>query len=156
MIYTIGYAHVTVGMLIETMDRHDVRLLCDIRTTPYSRLSQFNRDALRAALRGVLEGGRYHWMGRDCGGKNGPVRAMCLANILKAEKKYGAIMLMCMEADPAQCHRYQDIGLRLLRQGHDIVHLMWEPGLLDSPGQWRSFTTSCLKEVCDGRKKKAK
>jgi len=39
---------------------------------------------------------------------------------LPAEKRYH---LMCMEADPRDCHRFQDIGLRLLERGNDITHV---------------------------------
>jgi hypothetical protein len=83
-------------------------------------------------------GKTYCWKGRLLGGKYGPVPPNGIDYLLKlpAEKKY---LLMCMEADPLKCHRYLDLGLRLLERGLNITHIV------QTMNGWQLWTTSELK-----------
>jgi uncharacterized protein (DUF488 family) len=125
MIYTIGYQRITLDDLKKVMDGLKIDKLIDVRSVPYSRWKpEFNKSALAAAL-----GPRYCWKGYMLGGKTGPLKEEgieYLAN-LPADRNY---LLMCMEADPRDCHRFQDIGLRLLARGIDITHVEGIFGLM--------------------------
>lgn len=121
MIYTFGYMIGTLRQTERFMAAKKVDLLVDLRSAPYSRRPdkyEFNRNSLRIVLRD-----RYLWKGDALGGKPGPATPEGIAWLLDQEKAKRALLLMCVERDPLQCHRFQDIGRRLLAQGLDIMHL---------------------------------
>jgi uncharacterized protein (DUF488 family) len=118
MIYTIGYQGLSLDRLTDIMDAEHIDKLLDVRSVPYSRWKpDFNKTALATAF-----GKRYCWKGRLLGGKHGPVTEEGIEYLvgLPSEKRF---LLMCMEANPRDCHRFQDIGLRLLERGIDITHV---------------------------------
>lgn len=122
MIYTVGYQNITIEQLEKIMNEKNIGLLIDVRSIPYSRNPQkyeFNKNRLQNLL-----GTRYIWMGDVCGGKHGHVSLNCIET-LQLHNIPGAqnILLLCLENDPCDCHRYCDIGKRLLENGIDIVHL---------------------------------
>jgi uncharacterized protein (DUF488 family) len=134
MIYTIGYQRLSLDRLTEIMDAEHIDKLLDVRSVPYSRWKpDFNKSVLAAAF-----GKRYCWKGWLLGGKAGPVTEEGIEYLvgLAAEKRY---LLMCMEADPRDCHRFQDIGLRLLERGIDSTHI-----IISAEG-WSTRTTTELK-----------
>lgn len=67
MIYSIGYQKLTLEILEETLRAHNITLLVDVRSKPYSRKVQFNRKKLEQEL-----GNAYIWKGDVLGGKFGP------------------------------------------------------------------------------------
>lgn len=118
MIYSIGYARMTPEDLERTLQEHNIELLIDVRSTPYSRKPAFNRKRLEQQF-GLQV---YIWKGDILGGKFGPAHEAGIDFLRKLDKK-GKQILMCLENDPRDCHRYQDIGVRLLKHGIDVVHL---------------------------------
>ena len=144
MIYTIGYQAITLKELLSTMKEKGIDLLVDVRSVPYSRLPEkyeFNRNRLSEAL-----GKRYVWKGDFCGGKHGKAKEKCMLDLIDMERDKD-IMLMCMESHPCDCHRFYDIGLRLLLKGIESHHL------ISGGGVRTEYTTTELKEVCDARRK---
>ena len=118
MIYSIGYARMTPEDLEKTLRDHKIDLLIDVRSVPYSRKPGFNRKRLEEQF-GLKV---YIWKGDILGGKFGPVQEAGIDYLLRLDKE-GKQILMCLENDPRDCHRYQDIGVRLLEHGIDVVHL---------------------------------
>ncbi|TAK78355.1 MAG: DUF488 domain-containing protein, partial [Dehalococcoidia bacterium] len=66
-IYTIGHGDQTAEALFHVLDTHQIQVLVDVRSTPYSgRHPQFNQAALRGSA--LQHGITYRWE-YDLGGK---------------------------------------------------------------------------------------
>ena len=117
MIYTIGYQKQTIDRLIQVMDEKKVGLLVDVRSIPYGRRHEFNRKNFEKIL-----GPRYAWLGDMLGGKFGPAKPEGLVRLAALANQF-PILVLCMEDNPRDCHRYYDIGVRLLERGIDAVHI---------------------------------
>src|SRR5712691_7792223 len=67
-LFTIGHSNITVEQFLELLGRHEVEVLVDVRSAPYSRYCpQFNAAALQRAVEAA--GLRYSFAGRSLGGK---------------------------------------------------------------------------------------
>ncbi|MEM7540067.1 MAG: DUF488 domain-containing protein [Pseudomonadota bacterium] len=125
-IFTIGHSNFTIEDLVQRLQGHQVRLVCDVRAKPRSRRNpQFHRAKLSAELANY--GIDYQWYGKDLGGfrtskADSPHAALAgtiqgfadhmdtenFANTLAEllARTHGRITaLMCAEADHQQCHR---------------------------------------------------
>ena len=67
-IYTVGHSNHSLAFFLELLHRHDIEVLIDTRSSPFSRYApQFNRDALKSA---ILDAGlKYGFYGRELGGR---------------------------------------------------------------------------------------
>ena len=120
MIYTIGYSKWSVEEVRLKMDELGVDVLVDVRTRPYGRFHPaFNQPRLFEAF-----GPRYRWMGKCLGGKPGPATEEGIEWLITEHRSGRTLLLMCVEADPRNCHRLLDIGARLLPRGIDAIHLL--------------------------------
>jgi len=118
-IYTIGYERMTVERLVAIMDEKKISLLIDVRSKPFSRNAQFNRNNLARVL-----GDRYVWKGDILGGLHGPVPEEGIA-FLVTIRQTETVLIMCMEKGPRSCHRFYDIAKRLHEiHGIDAIHLV--------------------------------
>jgi uncharacterized protein (DUF488 family) len=117
MIFTIGYQKLTVERLVQIMDEKKIAVLVDVRSVPYSRKPDFNRKKLEKIL-----GPRYAWLGDILGGKFGPAKPQGIDKLLELVPQF-PVLVLCMEDNPCDCHRYWDIGIRLLDKGIDAVHI---------------------------------
>jgi len=123
MIYTVGYQNITIEQLEQIMEEKDIGLLIDVRSIPYSR-NPGKREFNKNRLRDVLGDLKYVWWGDICGGKRGPVIPTCIESLkLYAMPGEENILLLCLEGDPRECHRYYDISIRLLEHDIDAVHI---------------------------------
>jgi hypothetical protein len=121
MIYTIGYQLITVPELTAIKDERAINTIIDVRSVPYSRIpekQEFNRNRMRETFPGS-----YLWKGDMLGGKEGPATERGIEYLLNKERKGCRLLLLCVEQDPLTCHRYYDIGHRLLERGVDAIHL---------------------------------
>ena len=120
-LFTIGHSNHSIGRFVELLRLHAIEIVCDVRSTPYSRFNpQFNRESLTAALeaRGVA----YLFLGNELGGKprDGDYPAddgARFALIAKSERfrtglehlleeaRIRRTVIMCAEKNPGQCHR---------------------------------------------------
>ncbi len=116
-VFTIGYQKLTVERLRQVMDKKKIAVLVDVRSIPYGRRPEFNRKKLEADF-----GPNYVWLGDILGGKFGPAKPAGIQKLVELSSKF-PILVMCMEDDPCGCHRYYDIGSRLLREGIDAIHI---------------------------------
>lgn len=148
-VYTVGHSNKPVEHLVERLDRHQISVVVDVRSTPYSRYNpQYDRAALAEALR--LTGRPYVFSGHALGGMPSDpalrgadgrpdyekIRASAayqheLAGMAKAvvDGRLGPVALMCSEADPSTCHRRRLIGPDLLHLGFDLLHIMGDGSL---------------------------
>src|SRR6266508_1360483 len=112
-VYTIGHSTHSIERLIELLSRHEISVVCDVRSKPYSRMNpQFNREALKDVLRNA--GIKYVFLGKELGARsedkscyrNGQVQYDLLAQTklfqegikrIKEGAKDYRIALMCAE-----------------------------------------------------------
>jgi uncharacterized protein (DUF488 family) len=141
VIWTIGHSNMSIERFQELLRAHEIELLVDVRTAPYSRhWPQFSRDAL---ARSVQVGGvAYLFLGRELGGKpddptlRGPhglpdydaIAATPLYQEgiarLEALAREQRTTFMCSEGDPAQCHRERLVARTLRAQGWQVRHIL--------------------------------
>lgn len=94
----------------------------DVRSKPYSRWKkEFNKAALDKQFDG--SGIEYIWKGDMLGGlvEIGDVAIKWLAGFGKGR----TVCIMCIERDPANCHRSLEIGRRFTAYGFEIDHLVY-------------------------------
>jgi hypothetical protein len=149
-IYTIGHSNVPTSKIIELITKYEIKVLVDVRSSPYSRyVPQFNREMFQAVIQ--REGLDYKFAGEYLGGR--PKDPTCYKNgqipdghadflqlvdypavmtkewyqkgiqrLLEiAQEKTTAIM--CSEEDPGRCHRQHLISQTLLKQGIEVFHI---------------------------------
>jgi uncharacterized protein (DUF488 family) len=124
VVHTIGYEGTTPAALIATLRQAGVATLVDVRALANSRRPGFAKRALSAALeeagiayrhlpalgtpaagREAVRAGRPEVMRRIFGRHLAGVEAQAALADLRAEARSGPVCLLCLEADPAQCHR---------------------------------------------------
>lgn len=124
-LFTIGYEGATLDTLIAALAQAGVRTLVDVRDRPYSRKPGFSKPSLSAAMERA--GVRYVHLGalgtpaegRDAAraGRHDVFKRIMKTRLDAAEgqgglaqaatlaKSQGPICLLCLERDPADCHR---------------------------------------------------
>ncbi|MHB8870196.1 MAG: DUF488 domain-containing protein [Thermoleophilia bacterium] len=139
-IFTIGHSNLSIDAFFALLDQHQIALLVDVRTSPYSRyVAQFNREPLAAEAerRDVA----YRYLGEDLGGRpsdpalltNGtpdyakmavdPRLLDALGKVITAAATR-RVVLLCSEGDPAECHRGRLLGRVLVnRFSVDVAHI---------------------------------
>ena len=125
---------------MELLQQHAVDVVCDVRSQPYSEYNpQFNRDALKAALRENAI--TYIFMGRELGVRSenpscyidGKVQYGYLANeplfrrgierLCRGMEEY-TVALMCAEKDPITCHRMILVCRKMRPLATQIKHIL--------------------------------
>lgn len=143
-VFTIGYATHTLEEFVSILKRHGVTAVADVRSQPYSRVLEFGREALTAALK--ARGIEYVFLGRELGARrdekncyvNGqavyervaelPVFQEGLTRLARDAAKYN-IAVMCAEKDPIDCHRTVLICRHLRKLGFSIQHILADGSL---------------------------
>lgn len=65
-IFTIGHSNIGIESLIALLLQHDITVVADVRSQPYSRfLPHFSRESLKISLQAA--GIRYVFLGRELG-----------------------------------------------------------------------------------------
>ena len=139
-IFTIGYEGATMSEFIAALKTAGVERVIDVRALPLSRRPGFSKSPLRAALeeggleyqhlkalgtpaegRTAARAGRHEELERIYAGQLELPEAMAqAAQMLElAQEKPSA--LLCMERDPAHCHR--TLLLNATAPGAEVVHL---------------------------------
>lgn len=149
-IYTVGHSNKPVEYLIGLLDRHQITVVVDIRSKPFSKYSpQFNRAELAESLR--LAGRPYVFSGHSLGGmpedaslrdqegrpdydkiRESPAYQKELADVARIveDGRIGQVALMCSEADPTKCHRRRLVGVDIVARGLELVHIMGDGSLV--------------------------
>jgi uncharacterized protein (DUF488 family) len=139
-VYTIGHSNHATEHFIELLERHAVMAVCDVRSTPYSRMNpQFNRETLRRSLAAASID--YLFLGRELGARpadgrcyrDGRVQYELLrrtASFRQGIERVGReaairrIALVCAEREPLDCHRTILISPRLRKEGLAVRHIL--------------------------------
>ena len=140
-LYMIGHSNIEMKALLALLRQHEIALLVDVRSQPYSRHSpQFSREPLQRSL--TQNDIAYLHLGAHLGGRpadrtlyldNGKVNYARLAEssayltgierlLTLAEEQRTA--LMCAEADYHHCHRYWLITRTLVERGISVNHIL--------------------------------
>ncbi|HKX29322.1 MAG TPA: DUF488 domain-containing protein [Blastocatellia bacterium] len=140
-LYSIGHSNVSFEALLALLRRHQIEVLVDVRSQPYSRYNpHFGRERLKQAL----EENQLHYLflGDRIGGK--PTAPGSLApdghvdyEKLAASKPYlegieqlvrlgetRKVCFMCAEADYRRCHRYHLITRTLVERDLEVKHIL--------------------------------
>ena len=140
-IWTIGHSSMSIERFLELLCAHEIELLVDVRTAPYSRhWPQFSRDTLARSAQ--ADGIEYLFLGRELGGKpedpalRGPhglpdydaiaATPLYQEGIKRLTSLAGKrrTAFMCSEGNPAQCHRERLVARTLRAQGWQVRHIL--------------------------------
>jgi uncharacterized protein (DUF488 family) len=163
-IYTIGHSNHDEHAFLHLLGLFGVGLVADVRSHPYSRFSQFNREFLDALLRRYGLG--YLFLGRELGAREPetqsvvsgeadwtqlphfPLFSAGLGKVV-AEANQQTVALLCAEKEPLDCHRTvvvcrllraPELRLRhILADGTDESHADTEQRLLARAGVARNL-----------------
>lgn len=139
-LFTIGHSNLGMEDLLSALIRHEIKVVCDVRSRPGSfRYPQFNREALEARL--VTARIRYEFFGDQLGGRpldpacylpNGlvdyvarrgaPDFLQAVDRMLASSRQQNTVM-MCAEEDPLHCHRFMLICPAVVQRGVTPAHL---------------------------------
>ncbi|MCI0521134.1 MAG: DUF488 domain-containing protein, partial [Chloroflexi bacterium] len=142
---------------VELLHRHQIQVVVDVRSSPYSQYSpQYNRELLAKTLQQA--GIEYQFAGEVLGGR--PKDPSCYKNQeipsgkadflhlvdyptvmtkawyqeglkrLIAASKINRTAILCSEEDPARCHRHHLIGKSLLERGVSVLHIRGDGNLV--------------------------
>jgi uncharacterized protein (DUF488 family) len=140
-LFSIGHSNIEIETFIELLRRHEINLLADTRTQPYSRYTpHFSREPLQSVL--AKHDIIYLHLGGELGGRptgsafyfaNGKVDYDLLATApfylagierLLALAEDHRVAFMCSEADYKHCHRYWLITRTLVERGIAVEHIL--------------------------------
>jgi uncharacterized protein (DUF488 family) len=139
-IFTIGYEGTTVAEFLAALKAAGVERVIDVRALPLSRRPGFSKSPLRAALdeagieyvhlkalgtpadgRSAARAGRYEDLERIYAGQLELPEAMAQAGEMLALAAERPSALLCLERDPAHCHR--TLLLKAVASDAEVVHL---------------------------------
>ncbi len=138
-IYTIGHSNHSIGHFILLLQKHDIKAVVDVRSSPYSHYTKhFNKDNLSATL--ADNNIYYIFMGDGLGAR--PADKKCyrekkadyeliaqtnlfkesIGRVLKGANDY-KLVLMCAEKEPLDCHRSILVARHLIAEGATVKHI---------------------------------
>lgn len=138
-VFTIGHSTHDIEKFIALLRRHEIALVADVRSVPYSRMQpQFNREPLIKAVE--KWGIEYVFLGAELGARSndkacyekGQVQYHRLAQTpafhrgierLQAESRRLRVALMCAEREPLDCHRTVLVSRELQAAGLPVMHI---------------------------------
>jgi uncharacterized protein (DUF488 family) len=139
LIHTIGHSDHTTQAFVDLLCQHDITLVADVRSQPYSRWApQFNRETLERDLEEA--GIDYLFLGDDLGGRPSDPglygeghpdyghmeqSESYQRGIERLLDRAGTerVTIMCGEGDYQQCHRHLLITQTLLKRGISVLHI---------------------------------
>ena len=149
VVYSIGHSNQSFEQFLGLLRMHDIQVLVDVRSAPYSRyVPHFNERELRAA---TLDAGlKYVYLGRELGGRpdyspelyddDGHALYSRIAQTtffregierLTNGVSQFRVAMMCSEEDPTDCHRRLLVATVLSDAGVTTRHIRGD-GRLDS------------------------
>ena len=156
-VYTIGHSGHPIDQFLGLLALHEIEILVDVRSNPRSRWHpQFNRRALEGKL--LTAGIRYLYLGKELGGhpshddlygddgrllydrlSSKIVRSGLNAVITEAWR--AVTLLMCMEEDPAECHRHPLLARGLIERYVTVLHIRRDGSIDDGDSLPQSQST---------------
>ncbi len=156
-IFTIGHSTHTVSGFVALLRQHQIELVVDVRSHPWSRhLPHFNQLVLEASLK--TYGINYQFAGQKLGARpedgscyvQGKVHFPTVARkpwfiqgleALMALAQAQRSAIMCSEQDPLQCHRAILVGYHLQTYQWQVRHILRD-GALESQAHLESRLVS--------------
>jgi len=139
-LYSIGHSTHPLSRFLELMEQHEIKVLVDVRTTPFSRWApHFSKKPLEKAL--TDSGITYLYFGKEMGGKPknpayydeaGQVSHQLIAASAPFRDKLARLVelsarsraaVMCGEEDPTACHRRLLVGSALAEHHVALRHI---------------------------------
>lgn len=155
-IYTIGYGARDMESFVSLLKAHDIGYLLDVRSRPYSSYKpEFSQEALAATL--AEHDIQYVFMGDTLGGRpddpdcyrdgkvlykkvaRKPFYHEGIARLQEASRRQIAVVLMCSEGKPEQCHRSKLIGRTLDDDGIPVLHIDENDRLITQHDVWLRY-----------------
>jgi uncharacterized protein (DUF488 family) len=139
-ILTIGHSNQSAERFCEILVSHRIEVLLDVRSAPFSRHApQFNQPSIAgwSEQRGI----RYVFAGKSLGGRpadpslyergqvsyrkmeGAPSFVSALRRLARVSRT-ARCALVCVEADPLECHRFLLIAKTLVRHSIDARHIL--------------------------------
>jgi uncharacterized protein (DUF488 family) len=162
-LWTIGHSTLALDRLISLLQEHQIEVLVDVRSKPYSRhVPHFNAPALRGAV--FKHGIEYRLMGDSLGGRPpesdfydqggyvlysllaGSMRFQRGLEVLQEAASVRRVAILCSEEDPLACHRSLLIGRVLLRDGWSLIHIRASGAVISGDQVDRSRQTVIFEE----------
>jgi uncharacterized protein (DUF488 family) len=147
-IYTIGHSVYEIGYFINLLNKYEIDLVLDVRSTPYSKHApQFNRKVIKKSLENKEI--NYEFLGDVFGARQKDHALFNEKGILDFDKFKDAdsfkkalnkvieninlsnIVLMCSEKEPLDCHRSILISKAFSNHGVEVYHIL-DNGELES------------------------
>ena len=144
-VYSIGHSNHAIETFIAMLERHDIAVLCDVRSAPYSRHNpQYKKQALQQSL--SAHGIKYVFLGKELGARSndpncyrdGKVQYNLiaktglfqsgLARLINGAETY-KVAIMCAEREPLDCHRTLLVTRELERHGVSVLHILADGSL---------------------------
>ena len=139
-LFTIGHSNQEMSDLLGVLIRHEIHMVCDVRSRPGSfRFPQFNREPLMAQLASARI--IYQFFGDQFGGRpldsryyrpdglvdyrarqKAPDFLEAIDRLLGVSQSQN-VVIMCAEEDPLHCHRFLLICPVLVQRGIAPLHL---------------------------------
>jgi len=139
IIFTIGQGKKNIEQFLDILSNSKINLLIDLRSNPYSKVSDFSRGKLDNILK--KKEIKYLYLGDKLGGEN--IKDVFRKNkgslfdilnkkffkeglkiLWKLRKSY-KICLFCAEEDPLECHRFLCVGSILKLKGNiEIINIL--------------------------------
>jgi len=146
VLYTIGHSNHDQEHFCTLLLQHQIDVLADVRSQPYSRFSpQFNAEELKAAL--ASHGIRYVFLGDELGGRprdpehyDEQGRALYhrmarsesflhgIERLSSGTQSY-RVAIMCSEEDPTVCHRSLLVSRVMAERGTEVRHIRGDGSL---------------------------
>ena len=140
--YTIGHSNNTIDQFIELLEMHDINLIVDVRSYPFSKyVPHFNKEVLNLKLN--EQEVSYLFMGDKLGGKyensdllfsDGSVDYTKVSqtnefidgiqSVIREINNGKILALMCSEKDPFDCHRFVLVSHQLEKRGITVKHIL--------------------------------
>ncbi len=124
MLFSIGYLGLTPQQLIDALQEYDTELLIDVRSSPRSKFPAFNSENIAPIL--IENEIEYKWHGDRLGGRS-KIEDSALVSLIEIQREK-VVCIMCMESVIKNCHRYYEIGQRLLNNhAIEVSHIKVKP-----------------------------
>jgi uncharacterized protein (DUF488 family) len=139
-LFTIGHSNLEMSALLGILIRHEIHVVCDVRSRPGSfRFPQFNREPLMAQLATAKI--IYQFFGDQFGGRPLDSRYYRPDGLVDYAARRKApdfeealdrllgflqdknVVVMCAEEDPLHCHRFLMICPAVVQRGVVPSHL---------------------------------
>jgi uncharacterized protein (DUF488 family) len=139
-LWSIGHSNHSSERFVELVKQHEIEVLVDVRTSPYSKYAQqFAREALAAVL--PRAGVRYVFLGKELGGRPTGNRYydaeghVLYGELAKADLFRAGVdrleqgltqyrcAIMCSEENPCVCHRHLLVSRVMRERGVEVRHV---------------------------------